>query len=289
MSRVEIAPPQGECYRCGYDLRGIPDDHPCPECGLLAERSRRITDELHNTRPRWLRSISLGVSLILLVTLVAFTAPFLLLLLNVGDNAVMILSALLAAPFLVGAILLTRREGYPPADRADRRLRRWLRCAAAVPLVALLLQFFRGQPWLMIPWVANYTPLDVITYALIVGGLVPMPLLLFLQLRGLAKRARSAHLAEHCAIVGTGASATILYFIAANVLFDNAKRWGLAINGRARSEMSVILALILLVAACLFVTWGLYLLIRFAIAFHIAARQMRRQWSRDDRARTVPM
>ena len=46
-----------ECYRCGYDIRGIASDQPCPECGLLAERSRRVTDELHNTRPTWLRTI----------------------------------------------------------------------------------------------------------------------------------------------------------------------------------------------------------------------------------------
>jgi hypothetical protein len=55
-----------ECYRCGYDLRGIANAGVCPECGLLAERSRRVTDELHDTRPRWLRSLSRGIDLILL-------------------------------------------------------------------------------------------------------------------------------------------------------------------------------------------------------------------------------
>jgi len=32
------------------------------------------------------------------------------------------------------------------------------------------------------------------------------------------------------------------------------------------------------------VLWSVYLLIRFAIAFHSAARQLRQKWKRDDRA-----
>ena len=73
MTQLEAEPRATNCYRCGYDLRGIADDQPCPECGLLAERSRRMTDELHNTRPRWLRRISLGVWLILLSLVVLCT------------------------------------------------------------------------------------------------------------------------------------------------------------------------------------------------------------------------
>src|SRR5580765_3129732 len=70
-------PTADACYRCGYDLRGIADDQPCPECGLLARRSRRPTDELHNSRPRWLRRISRGANLILLAILIAAVWPFL--------------------------------------------------------------------------------------------------------------------------------------------------------------------------------------------------------------------
>ncbi len=55
---VPVTEAQGTCYRCGYVLHGIADDQPCPECGLLAERSRRVSDELHDTRPRWLARIA---------------------------------------------------------------------------------------------------------------------------------------------------------------------------------------------------------------------------------------
>src|ERR1700683_2690941 len=66
-----------DCYRCGYDLRGIANDRACPECGLLAQRSRRVSDELHNTRPRWLRKLARGVWLMLLALILLFVLPIL--------------------------------------------------------------------------------------------------------------------------------------------------------------------------------------------------------------------
>ena len=60
-----VASKRDECFRCGYALVGIADDQPCPECGLLAARSRRATDELHLARPAWLRRLSIGTWLIL--------------------------------------------------------------------------------------------------------------------------------------------------------------------------------------------------------------------------------
>src|SRR5688500_7930513 len=64
-----------DCYRCGYALHGIADDQPCPECGLLARRSRRVTDDLHRTRPRWLRRITIGVALLLVAIVLIATLP----------------------------------------------------------------------------------------------------------------------------------------------------------------------------------------------------------------------
>src|SRR6185312_10254839 len=65
-----------ECLRCGYPLIGIANDQACPECGLLAVRSRRVTDELHESRPRWLRRLSWGVWAILLAMVTPVVGSF---------------------------------------------------------------------------------------------------------------------------------------------------------------------------------------------------------------------
>src|SRR5918993_2885061 len=140
--RVEIAADAPDnCYRCAYPLLGIDDEQPCPECGLLARRSRRTTDELHNSRPRWLRRISRGANLVLLAIIVAiaglFAWPF------AYRSVYMVLSTVMpyrlwnygpllglgagAVLLFIGVLFLASAEGYPPAHRADRRLRFVLR------------------------------------------------------------------------------------------------------------------------------------------------------------------
>jgi hypothetical protein len=290
--------PRDECYRCGYDLRGIANERPCPECGLLAERSRRETDELHNSRPKWLRSIARGIELILIAILIGgIWVPLFQLLMSpwldriasgwTGPRVFIAVSGFVAAIFMLGVILLTRREGYAPADAADRRLRWSLRLVATLPLVTIALlaiglevlishlNVFQSQP----------TPPEFyVAFFLGTFGLSPLPILLFLYLRGLAKRARSAHLAEHCAIVGIGASATIVYVGAWFIIQDRMSDSRLGDYWFERSTIVFILILAVSVAVLLFALWSLYLLIRFAIAFHLAARQLRRKWSRDDLA-----
>jgi hypothetical protein len=46
----------------------------------------------------------------------------------------------------------------------------------------------------------------------------------------------------------------------------------------------LIAMLIMGVGCCLFFLWSLYLLMRFAIAFRIAATHLRRKWARDERS-----
>jgi hypothetical protein len=284
MSRLEITGPQGECHRCGYDLRGIPDDHPCPECGLLAERSRRTTDELHNTRPRIVRAISMGADLVLLAIILAIVW---LLLLPVTSwwpvHWPMLYLMIVAGVLLWGTILLTRREGYWSTDRANRPLRAGLRISACAPLSALALL------WMAFALHARYwldprtAVMKQAAFWLGTVGLVPLPLFLFFHLRRLAKRLRNPHLAEHCAIVGTGASAAILYGTACILIFGCAPHLWID-----HIWLSFLLIFLVDLAVPLFTLWSIYLLVRFAIAFQIAARQSRRQWMCDDRARPAP-
>ena len=306
--RVEIAADAPDtCYRCGYPLLGIADEQSCPECGLLARRSRRTTDELHNSRPRWLCRISRGANLVLLAIVVAiaglFAWPF------AYRSVYMVLSTVMpyrlwnygplfglgvgAVLLFVGVLFLASAEGYPPADRADRRLRLALRLAAALPLVAIGLLIMRGILWLRalragfvavggIGWWLG--PLDLVIWSIAAVGCVSLPLLLFLHLRGLARRARSAHLAEHCLIVGLGTSATVLYVGGVMYIFEHARKWQLGTHWVSRSNVALVLLLVCGVAGLLFTLWSLYLLIRFAIAFRAASRQLKVKWTSDDKS-----
>ena len=49
---------------------------PAPSADCSPQRSRRTTDELHNSRPRWLRRISRGANLVLLAVVVAIAGLF---------------------------------------------------------------------------------------------------------------------------------------------------------------------------------------------------------------------
>src|SRR5579862_6735752 len=157
MTTVDAQIPAAECFRCGYDLRGIADDQPCPECGLLAARSRRASDELHLSRPKWLTSLSRGVNLILLAIILAFVWPgFSNTLFERSSRWIwpnpsivdfrqridFVLGgfSLIAFVNLIGVFYLTSPEGYPPADRSDRIRRILLRAGAVIPLLAFTLQ-----------------------------------------------------------------------------------------------------------------------------------------------------
>jgi hypothetical protein len=186
------------CYRCGYALRGIEDEQPCPECGLLARRSRRTTDELRYTRPRWLRRVSRGTSLLVLAIVVVAASPVLSLALLHLVNVVSVnwsqvtvvvrpsraaplvalipLLAFDAAALLVffGAWLLSSREGYPPADRADRRLRWSLRLAAFA--LVLTLGVLNVERYLVYQGgFRGAREFDGLTAASFVGGVVLRP------------------------------------------------------------------------------------------------------------------
>ncbi len=178
----------GQCYRCGYDLRGIADDQPCPECGLLAERSRRVTDELHNTRPKWLRTIARGSNLILL----AIVTAVLWMLFVKNDFRFIVSYMSMRHPdfglwgldfaliiFLLGVALLTRREGYAPADLADRWLRRLLRIVPLFLVAAAVTEWI----YFAIIWPRRYF-LDNSTLLLLLlllfAGSFPLPFLVFL-------------------------------------------------------------------------------------------------------------
>jgi hypothetical protein len=286
------------CYRCGYDLTGIGDETPCPECGLLARRSRRPTDELHYTRPRWLCRISRGTNLLLLAVLLFGASPALAVVLTKLSYAMfpargyewllphVPLLAVHAAALcaLAGAWFLASKEGYPPADRADRIRRILLRIVAISPIVGATAKsmerhlIFNGGYWGIYDYTWN--PL-AIAMAASMAGTIALPIIVFATLRDLAKRARSAHLAEHCTIVGMGTSAVLAYGVLRVSLFYGGV---FDIKWLQRSTPGMALMLVMFVGGLLFAIWSVYLLVRFTIAFRRTSRQLRAAWREDDRA-----
>jgi hypothetical protein len=141
---------------------------------------------------------------------------------------------------------------------------------------------FQSRPGAGDPWSATADILLLLTMV----AAVPLPWLLFVQLRNLAKRARSAHLAEHCTIVGAGTSAVAGVVALLMIYEDIARRLGWDIEWMHRSAGLAVVTIIS-VAAMLFGLWSIYLLLRFAIAFYRASRQLRQAWSIDDRSATA--
>ena len=275
MSAVEIAVAASsidECYRCGYALHGIANKQACPECGLLAERSRNVSEELHDSHPRWLNGLSRGIVYLLLAVLLAVSSPFIgSVIQQIADDAriqawmtprpraampaipawvkyaesIQLISYDVAALLaLLSLILLSRPEGEPIADARDKHRRRWLRIVGIIPLVSMAFlhinrehyrrasnrwMFGRAPTW---DWTSWDSATIYIGIALLTLGCVPLPLLLFRHLRSLAKRAHSAHLAEHCTIVGTLVSCSLLYIALALLISENADA-GDSARGRA--------------------------------------------------------
>jgi hypothetical protein len=138
------------CFRCDYDLRGIADEQPCPECGLLAERSRRKTEHLADAPPGWLRRVAIGLWLILISFLAAGAWPILMgVIINirtvtrawpvVSTSNVFYGGFLIAAVlFLIGNHLFTAAESAISLDDTDQHRRRKLRRMAWLPLLALI-------------------------------------------------------------------------------------------------------------------------------------------------------
>ncbi len=77
-------PAEPRCITCGYDLRSLPNEEDCPECGTPIELSLR-GDRLSQSDPAWVTRLArgqsllvLGIRLCLMFTVSWFVALFLL-------------------------------------------------------------------------------------------------------------------------------------------------------------------------------------------------------------------
>jgi hypothetical protein len=288
--------PSCACLRCGYDLTGLDARRPCPECGLLAGLSLMDNPELRHNRPRWLASLALGSGLVALGALVAPLLPTSLLLLSqrtfvtnaAGQARLTVNWPLWAAglaiamastlPIVSGIWLLCGRSGREADDRATLPVRVILRMVALAPPAVALAWAVRG-PRVMAanintPQIFWSLTAFILAFAVLAG-------LLFLHLRGLARRAPAPRLAADSPVVGLVLAGCLLFSF---VLGAIGERYPDQFpRGTEGSAMYVVFAVWLAVSAAAFI-WAIYLLMRYTAAFWRSMVQSRELMRRFDAA-----
>jgi hypothetical protein len=246
------------CYRCGYDLRGLPPGGNCPECGLPVERSAAPGDVLWHAPPAWLAKLSWGARLILLAPVLGWVyAAYLR-----GSVTWPRVEGYYLAPvafalmFAAGVWLVTARQ--PHVFQARRRGGRWALRAVSLAPLAMVVDGYLVASGRRVTYSANPHLFGFV-------ALVPFPALLFFHLRRLALRVLNPSLAEHCAIVGVGGSLILAVGVSGTL-----------------ARIPFALAAVGQVGFALFLLWTPYLMARFAFAFHRARRASREAWDAAD-------
>jgi hypothetical protein len=157
------------CFRCGYDLRGLPPTGNCPECGFPIGKSKDA--RLCDADGGWLRRISVGAGLIVTGFLLGPVGVIAILagLFEVGIGPLAIGLLLCGVP-LTGVFLFSSPEphGRIQGDRA-----RLLRCflgAHAVLLCSLVVRLAINPSGVDIPWLGVATAVTAVGTALAALG-----------------------------------------------------------------------------------------------------------------------
>jgi len=278
------------CFRCDYDLQGLPEAGNCPECGLPVALSRRPSTALVDARPRWLCSVAIGIWLMLVGMLVACGWPYAFQFF--GDAIAELHDRLLqhfgkpvagfaytfgwdlTATLVVAATwLITQREGYAPADSADRRRRLIIRAAGVLPvlIVAWLHAVGAGivPSWL---WLRNIE--SNLAYA-------PLPILGFWHFASVARRIGRRSLVRQCLIAGIGGSLALVAQYFAFTVFDLRPP---SVFTETPQSVAVDWAFYsVVVFSTFFWLWWLVLAVRFGVIFTSAARRARQTWREAER------
>lgn len=260
------------------------------------------SDELRHARPRWLGKLSLGTWLALLAWAGVPVAYWML-----GEQSLIDTSTLLLAPSMlqllplpITAVALLLAAGVWLLARSDHRAGagprgRWglagLRMLGLIPLAGAI--YLHITIWSLMVGKATVGYVVIGAFEdrvpLVIVASAALPLFGFLRLRGLAKRVLDPSLAEHCAIVGVGMTASIL--LPAAVAGADWYTRGLLLDtlrvDPAWSTAFFVAVMLGAVAILLFYLWAGFLLFRFALAFRRARSAARRAWAEADAAATI--
>lgn len=249
--------------------------------------------ELRHNRPRWLASLAAGTALVAMGALAAPLLPAALGLLNqrrIVENtaglarlavnwplwaAGFALSAASVLPIAAGLWLLCRRSGRQAEDRATLPMRTILRGLAIVPLAVVAFWLVRG-PQVM---AANIrTPQVFWSFTIFLLAFAAIGALLFLYLRGLARRAPAPQLAADSPVVGLVLAGCLLFSFVLGAIGDAYPEQ--FPRGTEGTVMYVVFAVWLALLAAALI-WAIYLLLRYSAAFWrsmVQSRELMRQF-----------
>ncbi len=310
------------CLRCGYDLTGLDDRRPCPECGLLSGFSRMDPRELKHNHPRWLRGLSLGAWLIVpaVLTLLLTAPAFRLLDRHLYEARTLAWSQRIQPRPIrsrsVAGLLGKRLDEFATAAT----LSDWAAFAGYLALALLPCAFVTIAMWLLtrpgrlrtgsntagvlrllslwplvvvslslaqlFQWIlmSEFFAIVLLTATVLIASV--MVVLLTRHLTDLAKRAPAPLLAADSPIVGyTAAAAFVLIPLGVFIVgsyIDKTKGQPI-LDAIIMSTAAIVLSVLLAAVA-----WSLYLLVRYAIAFRRSARDAEIAYAAADAAQRTP-
>lgn len=156
-SSSSFNPPSGSidvdaaCKRCGYNLRGLPEDGRCPECGTPVSLSMR-GDQLRFSDPNWLDKVATGLGIIFWMMVLGTVGGLLVGLVSARNQFLAALLGLVASAINVyGVWLLTERDPSHVGEDKWAAARRAVRVTLIIGLVAYPLQFVLATPGVLRP------------------------------------------------------------------------------------------------------------------------------------------
>ena len=131
-------PPDLHCIDCGYNLRGLPTDGACPECGTSIERSMR-GDALRFANVEWLKKVRLGLAVIVSADVFGHAMTSIIAMWGPWASIWLGLWVLLNACSCVGIWLVISREPRHSEASPRQRLEKVALYAAATTLACSML------------------------------------------------------------------------------------------------------------------------------------------------------
>lgn len=132
------------CRNCSYNLRGLPKEGRCPECGTAVGVS--ICGELLQfSHPRWLRQVGDGLMMVLWGLLLSVVVGFVVGLTMNGDPAIrQMLVTLGSLAGVIGTWQMTAPDPSGIGERPGMTARKLVRIAVMAGLAANVLQIVAG-------------------------------------------------------------------------------------------------------------------------------------------------